>query len=231
LANDSAEGNFTLLLVNFQNDPSGKAHGAIATEVRNQYPINVIESCITINIDQPGDPDEKSKRQRDKLLRLLNRKNADVVIFGYVHDQTDIEIVTLYRSTIPYSFNRNVAWKDTIKNNKEGIHAYVSDSKFRGEILNAATDDMARFKPCPVPLWGVCNEKDLGKSLVRLKSVIKIYDDRAGDIISDKSENFDYRRLLRAGAWTNFFWVMSENSAENLSSFGSIRFSLYPHLD
>jgi hypothetical protein len=202
---------FTMLVARFQNDPEDKIRKKVGASLRRQHPVNVLETCRSVDIDSEGDPVANANRVRATLKALLETKQADIVVYGLVRDTGVVELASTYRGVVNYSMDRDVHWKDSLKS--DDIENYFGKIEFRRRMFEAANDHEARFVSCPNPLYGICSAGNLRDAVTWMQSLLDVYDDRPvaqASLFYDRIGNSEYGRLALRIASTSYFAKRSD---------------------
>jgi hypothetical protein len=182
---NTTEDRFTVVVLPFSNDPKNTAQSSIGEALANEYGLNVISSCSSIQISTSGNREENLENARKRATSLLDKYDADMLIFGALKldksgaatDQS--QIVVTSKKHLSYLYTNGLVYTDLFDGSKPD--AYVRRREFVSALVEYA-DAIGESSGCFNTVLGICDSKaghlssdQLADKLERIYQVQHVY--------------------------------------------------------
>ena len=182
---------YTVVVLPFANDGENKAQQTVGKALAEAYGLNVITSCSTIEVSVSGDRKKNIEMARDKAKALLERFDANTLVFGTIAGDgagaptKESRIIVTDQEYLPYLFDGSPSHEEQIDGAK--LELYIRSGRigtsagFRDELI-AEAHHLAESTGCLSPLFRSCGGRklpmptpNLVKVLQRLSQVQTVY--------------------------------------------------------
>jgi hypothetical protein len=185
LRTNTAKDRFTVVVLPFANDLNNTAQTSIRAALADEYGLNVISSCATIQVAAVGNRDRNIADARQVAASIIKKYDADMLIFGNIDrdtsgDATDMsKIIITAQPYLEYLYDNNIAYYDRFDGSRPD--SYLRRLEFRHNLIEHARL-IGESSGCFNAFIRVCKEitpplsqAELVNKLQRLRQIQTLY--------------------------------------------------------